>query len=69
MAYTADHTKGQPDVRIKDFVPDEYKSGCVIVEVSGKIKKISAADATIVLTDGCKIKTGNITNLSILSIE
>ncbi|MBR2906230.1 MAG: hypothetical protein IKC08_10055 [Lentisphaeria bacterium] len=32
----------QPEVRIKYFVPDEYKSGGAIVEVSGKVKKISA---------------------------
>lgn len=59
----------QPEVRIKYFVPDEHKSGRAIVEVSGKVKKISATDGTIVMTDGCKIKTSDITNLSILSVE
>jgi hypothetical protein len=39
------------------------------LQVSGKVKKISATDGTIVLTDGCKIKTSDITNLSILSVE
>ena len=42
----------QPEVRIKYFVPDEHKSGRAIVEVSGKVKKISATDGTIVMADG-----------------
>ncbi len=57
------------EVRIKYFVPDERKSGGAIVEIFGKVKKISDTDGTIVLTDGCKIKTSDITNLSILSVE
>jgi hypothetical protein len=55
----------QPEVRIKYFVPDEHKSGGAFVEVSGKVKKISATDGTIVLTDGCKIRLSDITDLSI----
>ena len=69
LAYIADHIHEQPEVRIKYFVPDEHKSGGAIIEVSGKVKKISATDGTIVLTDGCKIKTSDITNLSTWSIE
>ena len=69
LAYIADHIHEQSDVRIKYFVPDEHKSSGAIVEVSGKVKKISATDGTIVMTDGCKIKTSDITNLSILSVE
>ena len=69
LAYIADHIKEQPEVRVKYFVPDEHKSGGAIIEVSGRVKKLSTTDATIVLTDGCKIKTSDITNLSILSIE
>ena len=69
MAYIADHIHEQPEARIKYFVPDEHKSGGAIIEVSGKVKKTSATDGTIVLTDGCKIKASNITNLSILSVE
>ena len=53
MAYIADHIHEQPEVRIKYFVPDEYKSGGTIIEVSGKVKKISATDGTIVMADGC----------------
>ena len=44
---------------------NEHKSGGAIVEVSGKVKKISATDGTIVLTDGCKIRVSDITDLSI----
>ena len=65
LAYIADHIHEQPDVRIKYFVLDEHKSGGAIVEVSGKVKKTSATDATIVLTDGCKIRLSDITDLSI----
>ena len=64
LAYIADHIKEQPEVHIKYFVPDEHKSGGAIIEVSGKVKKISATDATIVLTDGCKIRLSDITDLS-----
>ena len=60
LAYIADHIKEQPEVRIKYFVPDEYKSGGAIVEVSGKVKKISATDGTIVITDGCSIKVDSV---------
>ena len=69
LAYIADHIHEHPEVRIKYFVPDERKSGGAVVEVSGTVKKISTTDATIVLTDGCKIKTNDITNLLILSVE
>ena len=69
FAYIADHIHEQPEVRIQYFVPDEHKSGGAIVEVCGKVKKVSTTAGTIVLTDGCKIKTSDITNLSILSVE
>ena len=65
LANIAAHIHEQSDVRIKYFVPDEHKSGGAIVEVSGKFKKTSATDATIVLTDGCKIRLSDITDLSI----
>ena len=65
LTYIADHNPEQPEVRVKYFVPDEHKSGGAIVEVSGKVKKISASDATIVLTDGCKIRLSDIIDLSI----
>ena len=65
LAYIADHIKEQPEVRIKYFVPDEHKSGGAIVEVSGKTYRISNTDATIVMTDGCKIRLSDIIDLSI----
>lgn len=65
LAYIADHIHEQPEVRIKYFVPDEHKSGGAIVEASGKVKKISATDGTIVMTDGCKIRLSDIIDLSI----
>ena len=55
----------QQEVRIKYFVPDEHKSGGAIIEVSGKVKKISVTDATITLADGCKIRLSDIVDLSI----
>ena len=63
LAYIADHIHEQPEVRIQYFVPDEYKSGGAIVEVSGKVKKISATDGTIVMADGCKIRLSDIVDL------
>ena len=55
LAYISAHIHEQPEVRIKYFVPDEHKSGGAIVEVSGKVKKISDTDGTIVMADDCKI--------------
>ena len=44
LAYIADHIPKQPEVRIKYFVLDEHKSGGTIIEISSKVKKISATD-------------------------
>ena len=63
LSYIANHIKEQPEVRIKYFIPDEHKSGGAIVEVSGQVKKISATDRTIVMTDGCVISVADIINL------
>ena len=65
LAYIADHIHEQPEVRIKYFVPDDRKTGGAIIEVSGKIKKISATDGTVVMADGCKIRLSAIIDLSI----
>ena len=65
LAYIADHIHEQPEVRIKYFVPDNRKSGGRIVLISGKVKKISATDGTIVMADGCKIQLSDIVDLSI----
>ena len=65
MAYIADHIKEQPEVRIKYFVPDEHKSGGAIVEVFGKVKKISATNGTIVMADGCIISITDVMNIVI----
>ena len=56
LAYIADHIHEQPEVKIQYFVSDEHKSGGAIIEVLGKVKKISSTDTTIVMADGCKIK-------------
>ena len=63
LAYIADHINEQPEVSIRHFVPDEHKSGGAIVEASGKVKKISATDKTIVMADGCKIRLSDIVDL------
>ncbi len=59
----ADHIQDHPEVRIKYFVPDERKSGGAIVEVCGSVKKLVAADGTIVLTDGTVIPISDIVEL------
>ena len=68
LAYIADHIREQPVVRIKYFVPDEHKSGGAIVEVSVKVKKISATDGTIVMADGNIVQLKNIFCVSINSM-
>ena len=65
LAYIADHIKEQPEVRIKYFVPDEHKSGGAIIEVSGKVKKISATDGTVVMADGCIISITDVMDIVI----
>ena len=65
LAYIADHIHEYPEVRIRYFVPDERKSGGAIIEVSGKVKKISATDGTIVLTDCCTISITDVIDISI----
>jgi hypothetical protein len=59
----ADLIQDHPEVRIRYFVPDERKSGGSIVEISGTVKKLVAADGTIVLTDGTVIPISDIVEL------
>ena len=65
LAYIADHIHEYPEVRIRYFVPDERKNGGAIVEGAGIVKKLSNADATVTLADGCKIRLSAIVDLSI----
>ena len=63
LRYLLDHLEEQPEVHIKYFVPDAHKSGGRIMSISGKVKKISTTDGTIVMADGCNIKISEITKL------
>ena len=65
LADIADHIHEYPEVRIRYFVPDERKNGGAIVEGAGIVKKLSNADATVTLADGCKIRLSDIVDLSI----
>ena len=65
LAYIADHINEHPEVRIRYFVPDERKSGGAIVEVYGKIKKVSATDGIIVMADGCVVSIKDVIDISI----
>jgi len=65
LAYIADHIHEQPEVRVKYFVPDEHKSGGAIIEVSGKVKKISATDGTIVMADGSVVFIADVIEVSV----
>ena len=60
----SDHIQDHPEVRIRYFVPDERKSGGAIIEICGIVKKLVAADGTIVLTDGTVIPISDIIELS-----
>ena len=64
LAFIVEHIKEEPEVSIKYFVPDERKSGGAIVEVCGKVKKVSAADGIIVMADGCKVQIIGIVEIS-----
>ena len=61
LAYIADHIHEHPEVKIQYFIPDDRKSGGSIVSISGKVKKISATDGTIVMADGYKIRIIDVT--------
>ena len=65
LAYIAAHIHEQLEVRIKYFVPDEHKSGGAILEISGKVKKISATDEAIVMADGCIITITDVMDIVI----
>ena len=65
LAYIADHIHEQLAIRIKYFVPDEHKSGGAIIEVSGKVKKISVTDGTIVMADRCIIPITDVMDIVI----
>ena len=60
----ADHIQDHPDVRIRYFVPDERKSGGAIVEICGTVKKLVAADKTIVLDNGTVIPIYDLLNIA-----
>ena len=60
----ADHIQDHSEVRIKYFVPDERKSGGAIVEVCGAVKKLVAADKTIVLDNGTVIPIYDLLNIA-----
>ena len=59
----ADHIQEHPEVRVRYFVPDERKSGGAIVEICGTVKKLAAADNTLVLTNGTIIPISDIVEL------
>ena len=65
LAYIVDHIHEQPEVCVKYFIPDEHKSGGAIIEVSGKVKKISATDGIIVMADGCVIPITDVMDIVI----
>ena len=60
----ADHIQDHLEVRIKYFVPDVRKSGGAIVEVRGTVKKLVAADGTIVMADGTVIPICDLLNIA-----
>ena len=65
LAYIADHIHEHPEVRIQYFVPDDRKSGGSVVSISGKVKKISATDGTIVMADGCVVSIIDVIEVSV----
>lgn len=65
LAYIADHIHEQPEVKIQYFVPDDRKSGGRIMSISGKVKKISATDGTIVMADGCVVSIIDVIEVSV----
>ena len=60
----ADHIQEHPEVRIRYFVPDERKPGGAIVEICGIVKKLVAADGTIVMADGTVIPICDLLNIA-----
>ena len=47
-----------PEVTVEYFVPDERKSGGAYVTVTGRVRRISVAEKTLVMEDGTVIPPG-----------
>ncbi len=56
-----------PAVAITCFVPDERKSGGAYRTLTGRVERISAADRTIVLTNGDTIPLDRIVSLDMMT--
>ena len=63
LAYIADHINEQPIVRIQYFVLDERQNGGRIIEISGRVKKISDTNGIIIMVDGETIPIREITDV------
>ena len=59
-----DRDMSKTDLRLQS-VPDDRKSGGAIVVTSGKVKKISATNGTIVMADGCIIPIADVMDIVI----
>lgn len=60
----ADRIHEHPEVRIKYYVPDARKSGGAIIEISGPVKKLSASDNSLIMSDGAVIPLADIIDLA-----
>ena len=56
----AERILDQPLINIRYFVPDAIKSGGSILELSGKLRKITPSARTITMSDGITIPLDNI---------
>lgn len=56
----AERILDQPLIHIRYFVPDAIKSGGSILELSGKLRKITPSARTITMSDGITIPLDNI---------
>ena len=50
----------KPSAAITYFVPDEHKEGGQYVTLHGRVRRIDYFDEMLILTDGKKIKLGDI---------
>ena len=55
-----EHLTERPDVTFTFFEPDEKKSGGSYVTITGKVKKIDAYEAKIILENGTRVSIDDI---------
>ena len=64
----ADHIQEHPDVRIRYYVPDAFKSGGAIIEICDQAVKISAETGLLTLADKRTVEISSIVGIELIGL-